>query len=136
MYIYLLVPAIIIGLPLSGFAQFVDRGEYVEVLKGVRLCSNAALNTSKDTSNGILDPDHRFWRVTSKVRANGTQAVDAFVIESSYDRKSGNTTLEERQYDNYAILFKRAVEHKGMLLMISPRDGQVEATVEICRKRK
>ena len=70
------------------------------------------------------------------MRANGTQAVDAFTLESSYDRKSGDTTIEERQYDNYATLFKRALEHKGMLLMVSPKDGQVEATVEICGKKK
>src|SRR5574337_1705200 len=129
---YLLVLAILIGFPLSGFAQFVDRGEYVEVSKGGKLCSNATL----DTSNRTLDPEDRFWRVTSKARANGTQAVDAFILESSYDRKSGDTTIEERQYDNYAMLFKRALEHKGMLLMVSPKDGQVEATVEICRKNK
>ncbi len=129
---YLLVLAIVIGFPLSGFAQFVDRGEYVEVSKGVKLCSNATL----DTSNRTLDPEDRFWRVTSKARMNGTQAVDAFILESSYDRKSGDTTIEERQYDNYAILFKRALEHKGMLLMVSPKDGQVEATVEICSKKK
>lgn len=129
---YLLVLAIVIGFFLSGFAQFVDRGEYVEVSKGVKLCSNAALNTS----NGTLDPENRFWRVTSKARANGTQAVDAISLESSYDRKSGDTTIEERQYDNYATLFKRAPEHKGMLLMVSPRDGEVEATVEICSKKK
>ncbi len=129
---YLLVLAIVIGFPLSGFAQFVDRGEYVEVSKGVKLCSNATL----DTSNRTLDPEDRFWRVTSKARMNGTQAVDAFILESSYDRKSGDTTIEERQYDNYAILFKRALEHKGMLLMVSPKDGQVEAPVEICSKKK
>ena len=130
---YLLVLAIVVGCPLSGLAQFMDRDGYVEVSKGVKLCSHATL----DTSNGMLDPENRFWRVTSKARANGTQSVDAFVLESSYNRKSGETTIEERQYDdNYATLFKRALEHKGMLLMVSPRDGQVEATVEICRKKR
>ena len=130
---YILVLAIVIGFPLHGFAQFVDRGDYVEVSKGAKLCSNPTL----DISNGILDPEHRFWRVTSNVRANGTQTVDAFVLESSYNRKSGETMIEERRYDdNYATLFKRALEHKGMLLMVSPRDGQVEATVEVCGKKK
>lgn len=129
---YLLVLTIVIGFSLSGFAQFVDRGEYVEVSKGVKLCSNAIL----DISNRTIDPESRFWRVTSKARANGTQAVDAISLESSYDRKSGETTIAERQYDNYATLFKRAPEHKGILLMVSPRDGQVEATVEICSKKK
>lgn len=129
---HVLVLAIVIGCPLSGFAQFVDRGKYVEVSKGLKLCTNAVL----DTSNNMLDPEHRFWRVTSKVRANGTQTVDAFVLESSYDRQSGETTIEERRYDDhYATLFKRDLEHKGMLLMVSPRDGQVEATVEICKKK-
>ncbi len=131
MFMYALAFAIVLGFPLSGFAQFIDRGEYVEVSKGVRLCSNARLDTSK----GMLDPENRFWRVTSIPRANRTQTVDAFVLESAYDRKSGETTLEARQYDEgYATLFKRATEQKGMLLMVSPRDGQVEATVEICRK--
>jgi len=129
----LLVLAIVIGFPLSGLAQFVDRGQYVEVSKGVRLCSNATL----DTANRMFDPEKRFWRVTSKARANGTQTVDAFVLESAYDRQSGETTIQERQYDdNYATLFKRAPEHKGMLLMVSPKDGQVEATVEICKNKK
>lgn len=129
---YLLVLTIVIGFFLSGFTQFVDRGEYVEVSKGVKLCSNVTL----DTSSRRLDSESRFWRVTSKARANGTQAVDAIDLESSYDRKSGETMIEEHQYDNYATLFKRAPEHKGMLLMVSPRDGQVEATVEICSKKK
>ncbi|WHZ25577.1 MAG: hypothetical protein OJF51_000372 [Nitrospira sp.] len=129
---YLLVLTIAMGFSLSGFTQFADRGEYVEVPKGVRLCFNATL----DTSSRRLDSKSRFWRVTSKARANGTQAVDAIFLESSYDRKSGETTIEERQYDNYATLFKRAPEHKGMLLMVSPRDGEVEAIVEICSKKK
>jgi hypothetical protein len=34
------------------------------------------------------------------------------------------------------MLFKISQEHNGMLFMISPKDGQVEATVEICEKRK
>ena len=96
---YLLVLAIVLGFPVSSFAQFMDRGEYVVVAKGVKLCANA----SPETSNGMLDLGNRFWRVTSKVRANGTQTVTVFVIESSYDRQSGETTIEERQYDdNYA----------------------------------
>jgi len=128
---YLLVLGIALAFPLSGFAQFVDRGEYVVVSKGVKLCSNAGLGAA----NGMLDPESRFWRVTSKARANGTQTVDVFVLESSYDRKSGETTIEERLYDDsYATRFKRVLEHKGMLLMVSPRDGQIEATVEICKK--
>jgi hypothetical protein len=129
---YLLVLTIAMGFFSSGFTQFVDRGKYVEVSKGVKLCSNVAL----DTSSRRLDSESRFWRVMSKARPNGTQAVDAIVLESSYDRKSGETTIEERQYDNYATLFKRAPEHKGMLLMVSPRDGEVEATVEVCSKKK
>lgn len=127
--LYPLVLAIALGFSSAGFAQFVDRGEYVEVSKGVKLCSNSPL----DVKNGILDPEKRFWRVTSKRRANGTQTVSAFVLESTYDRKSGETTIHARQYeDNYAMRFKRASENRGMLLMISPQDGQVEAIVEIC----
>lgn len=132
MFMYVLVLAIVIGLPLAGFAQFVDKGEYVLVSKGVKLCSNAIL----EKSNGVLDPEHRFWRVTSKARANGTQLVEAFILERAYDRESGETTIEERQYDKgYATRFKRAVE-QGMLVMVSPSDGRVEATVEICNKHK
>ena len=128
---YLLILTIVIGFPLSGFAQFVDRGDFVEVSKGVKLCLNATM----DVSNGMFDPENRFWRVMSKPRLNGTQTVEAFVLERVYDRKSGETTIEAHPYDEgYATLFKRATEQKGMLLMVSPRDGQVEATVEICRK--
>lgn len=130
---YALILVIVFGLPLSGFAQFTDKGEYVVVSKGVKLCSNAIL----DASNRTLGLEDRYWRVTSKARANGTQMVEGLVLESSYNRKTGETTIEERQFDDdYAIRFKRAPDQKGMLLMISPRDGQVEATVEICRKNK
>lgn len=128
---FLLVLIMVLGFPLSGIAQFVDRGEYVEVSKGVTLCFSADLGTL----NRMLDPEKRFWRVTSKMRANGTQTVAAFVLESEYNRQSGETTIAERQYDEgYATRFKRAVEHKGMLLMVSPRDGEVEAIVETCKK--
>jgi hypothetical protein len=34
------------------------------------------------------------------------------------------------------MFFKRDPEHKGMLLMISPQDGRVEAIVEMCKKKK
>ena len=133
MFVWLLVIIIISGLPLLSFAQFVDAGEYVEVAKGTKLCPNVILNKSK----WMLDPENRYWRVTSKVRANGTQTVDAFVLESSYDRQSGDTTIVERLYDeDYATFFKRDPEHKGMLLMISPQDGRVEETVEPCRAKK
>lgn len=133
MFLYLWVLAIVIGYPLAGFAQFVDRGEFVEVAKGTKLCSNAILEESKR----IFDPENVYWRVSSNVRANGTQTVAAFVLETLYDRKSGETTITERRYDeDYATFFKRSPEHKGMFLMISPRDGRVEATVEICGKKK
>ena len=133
MFVSLLVFAIAIGSPMSGAAQFVDKGEYVEVAQGTKLCPNVILEKSK----GRLDPENVYWRVTSKVRANGTQTVAEFVLEALYDRNSGETTIKERRSDeNYATLFKRSPEHKGMLLMISPKDGRVEATVEICGKRK
>jgi hypothetical protein len=133
MFVCLLVLTIVIGLPLSGFAQFVDTGEYVEVAKGTKLCPNVILEKSK----AMLDPENVYWRVTSKVRANGTQTVVAVVLETEYDRKSGETTIKERRYDeDYATFFKRDPEHKGMFLMISPQDGRVEATVEVCRKQK
>lgn len=133
MFVYLLVLAIVIGFPLSAFAQFVDKGEYVVVAKGTKLCPNVILENSK----GMLDPEHLYWRVTSKARANGTQTITAFVLDSLYNRESGETTIKERRYDDdYATFFKRDSEHKGMLLMISPKDGRVEATVEVCGKKK
>ena len=133
MFMYLIVLLIIIGLPVSGFAQFIDKGDYVEVKKGTTLCSNVKLEQSK----GTFDPGKIFWRVTSNVRANGTQTVAAIEYETTYDRKSGETTIKERRYDeDYATFFKRDPEHKGMLLMISPQDGRVQAIVEVCQKQK
>lgn len=130
---YLLVLPILMGFPFSIFAQFVDQGEYVEVAKGTKLCSNVILEKSK----GKIDPEKFFWRVTSNVRANGTQTIAAFVLETMYDRKSGETTIKESRYDeDYAMFFKRDPEHKGMLLMVSPQDGRVEAIVEMCKKKK
>jgi hypothetical protein len=132
-FMYLLVLPIVMGFPSSSFAQFVDKGEYVEVAKGTKLCANVILEKSK----GKLDPEKFFWQVTSKVRANGTQTIAAFVLETMYDRKSGETTIKESRYDeDYATFFKRDPEHKGMLLMVSPQDGRVEAIVELCKKTK
>ena len=133
MFLYLWVLAIVIGYPLAGFAQFMDKGEFVEVAKGTKLCPIGNLEKSKYTFNH----EYVYWRVSSKVRANGTQTVAAFVREALYDRVSGDTTITERPYEeDYATFFKRAPEHKEMFLMISPKDGGVEATVEICGKKK
>jgi hypothetical protein len=133
MFKCLLVLLAVIGLPTSGVAQFTDRGDYVEVKKGTALCSNIKMEQAK----GAFDPGKVFWRVTSKARPNGTQSVAAFVLETVYDRKSGETSIKERRYDeDYASFFKHDPEHKGMLLMISPQDGQVQAIVEVCPKKK
>ena len=76
-------------------------------------------------------------KIEFPMRVNGTQTVSALYHETVYDRKSGDTTIMENRYDDeYATLFKRAPEHKGMLVMINPQDGQVQAIVEICQKRK
>jgi hypothetical protein len=132
MLVYLSVLAIVLGLPLSAFPQFVDKGEYVEVAKGTKLCPNVILESSKRTH----DPENLYC-VVSKARGNGTQTVTVVMVEALYDRQSGETTIKERRYDeDYATFFKRDPEHKGMLLMISPKDGRVEATVEVCRKKK
>jgi hypothetical protein len=120
------------AVPAASWAQFVEKGKYVEVAKGTMLC----LNKTREQSRGVLDPGRGFWRVTSKPRANGTQSVAAYTYETSYDRKSGDTTTMERRYDeDYAILFQKDPDHQGMLLMISPQDGRVQASVEICVKR-
>jgi len=132
MLMYLLLLPILIGFPMGGLAQFTDRGDKVEVEKGTKLCSNIAMETAK----GSLDPGRVFWKVTSKMRSNGTQTVAAFVREKFYDNKSGDTSIKESLYqEDYATFFKRDPEHKGMLLMISPQDGRVEAIVEVCGKK-
>ena len=69
------------------------------------------------------------------MRLNGTQTVSALVHETTYNRQSGDTTTVENPYDeDFAIFFKRAPQHKGMLQMISPRDGSLQAIVQICQK--
>jgi hypothetical protein len=73
----------------------------------------------------------------SRPRGNGTQTVAAFVLETLYDRQSGDTTIRESRYDEaYASFFMRAPERQNIWLMISPEDGRVEATVGICPKKK
>jgi len=129
----LLVSAMLIGTPVPGLAQFHDKGNYVEVKKGTTLCSSIAIDGVRGTLNQRLI----FWRVTSAMRANGTQTVSALVHETVYNRNSGDTTTVENSYDeNVATFFKREPEHKGMLQMISPQDGTVQAIVEICGKGK
>ena len=56
MFMYLLVLPIVMGFPSSSFAQFVDKGEYVEVAKGTKLCANVILEKSK----GKIDPEKSF----------------------------------------------------------------------------
>ena len=128
-----LVSAMVIGFPAAGLAQFSNKGNNVEVAKGTRLCSSIAVEGVR----GTMNQRPIFWRVTSPMRANGTQTVSALVHESVYDRQSGDTKTVEHPYDeDYATFFKRAPEHKGMLQMVSPQDGTVQAIVEICRKDK
>jgi predicted DNA-binding ribbon-helix-helix protein len=132
-FLCLLVSALVIGVPAAGLAQFSDKGKYVEVKKGTRLCSSIAV----DGVRGTLNQHPIFWRVTSAMRANGTQTVSALVHETVYNRNSGDTTTVENPYDeNFATFFTRAPEHKGMLQMISPQDGSVQAIVEVCGKGK
>jgi hypothetical protein len=118
--------------PLSVFAQIVDKGEHVEVVKGTSLCSNITMEQAK----GSLDPGRIFWKVTSRRRANGTQTISALIQEQVYDRLNGDTNTKEARYDeDYAIQFKRDPAHAGMIFLVSPQDGRIEATVEVCKKR-
>ena len=122
----------VIAFPMTAFAQVADKGNYVTVPKGTKLCTNVILDTSK----GVLDPGRIFWRVTSNPRTNRTQSVASFVLETEYDRQSGDTTIKEIRYDeDYATFFRRDPDHKGMFLMVSPQDGRVDAIVEVCRKK-
>ena len=127
----LLVSAMVIGVP---GALATDKGAYVEVNEQTRLCSSSAVSGLQRTVN----QRQVFWRVTSPMRANGTQSVSALVHETVYDRQSGDTTTVENAYpdENFAVFFKRDPEHKEMLQMSSPRDGSVQAIVEICLKEK
>ena len=128
---YVLVSAMLVGGPVAALAQFSDKGDHVEVKQGTRLCSSIAV----DGVRGTLDNRPIFWKVTSPIRLNGTQTVSALVHETTYNRQSGDTTTVENPYDeDFAIFFKRAPQHKGMLQMISPRDGSLQAIVQICQK--
>jgi hypothetical protein len=132
-FLPVLLSAIIIGVPSASLAQFRDTGDHVEVKKGIRLCSSIAGDGVRET----LNRRPIFWRVTSPIRTNGTQTVSALVHETVYNRSSGDTTrVENPLEENFAVFFKRDPEHQGMLQMISPRDGSVQAIVEICRKEK
>jgi len=82
MGLYLLILLIVVGFPALGFAQFLDKGDYVQVAIRTKLCSNAILEQSK----GVLDPGQVFWRVTSHVRVNGTQSVNRECYLGSQDR--------------------------------------------------
>ncbi len=139
-FLQLLVSAVVIGLPAAGLAQFSDKGDHVEVKKGTRLCSSLAVDGDRRIAGDrrIVDQRRIFWRVTSPMRVNGTQTVSALIYETVYNRQSGDTTTVENAYpdEDFATFFKRAPEYTGMLQMISPRDGSVQAIVEICQKRK
>jgi hypothetical protein len=133
MFKSLFVLLVFAGAPLAVFAEVVEKGDRVEVTKGTRLCSNSKMETSR----GTLDPGRVFWRVTSRMRSNGTQTVTALIYEKVYDSKSGDTKIKETVYqEDFATFFKRDSEHEGMLLMISPQDGRVEAIVAACERKK
>ena len=131
-FLHLLVSAIVIGVPAVALAQLRDKGAHVEVKKGTRLCSSIAVGGVQRT----VDQRRVFWRVTSPMRGNGTQTVSALVYEKVYDRQSGDTSTVENAYpdENFATFFNRAPEYKGMLQMISPRDGSLQAIVETCQE--
>jgi len=74
-FLHLLVSAMVIGVPAAGLAQFNDKGDHVEVKKGTRLCSSIPV----DGVRGTLNQRPIFWKVTSPIRANGTQTVSALV---------------------------------------------------------
>jgi hypothetical protein len=133
-FLQLLVFAMVIGLPAAGFAQFSDKGDHVEVKKGTTLCSSFAVDGVPRTA----DLRRTFWRVMSPMRVNGTQTVSALIHETVYNRQSGDTTTVESAYpdEKLATFFKRDTEHNGMLQMISPQDGSLQAIVEICQKGK
>ena len=131
-FLHVIVSAMIIGTPAAALAQFSDKGAYVEVNNGTRLCSSIAVGGVLRT----VDQRRVFWRVTSPMRVNGTQTVSSLVYERVYDRQSGDTTTVENAYpdEHYATFFKRSPGHEGMLQMISPRDGSLQAIVEACEK--
>ena len=95
------------------------------------------LESQMQPSRGAFDPGKVTWRVTSNVRVNGTQTIAARRDETLYDSKSGDTTVKERQdQEDYATFFMPDLEHEGMLLIVSPQDGRVKASVEVCQKPK
>ena len=125
---------ILIGFPVSAFAQFIDKGDKVEVRNGTRLCPNVKMTQEKV---GSQDPVRVFWVVKSSMRSNGTQSVVALIHEDFYNTKSGDTSIKETVYqEEYATFFKRDPEHKGMLFMISPQHGGIQAVVEVCVSKK
>lgn len=132
-FLQVLVFTMVIGLPAAGFAQFSDKGDRVEVKKGTRLCSSIVVDGVQRT----LDQRPIFWKVMSPMRVNGTQSISALFQETVYNRQSGDTTTVENAYDeHFATFFKRAPNHMGMLQMISPQDGSLQAIVEVCQKGK
>ena len=133
-FLQLLVSLMVIGLPAASLAQFSDKRDHVEVRKGTRLCSSIAVDGVPRTA----ELRRIFWRVTSPMRVNGTQTVSALIHETVYNRQSGDTTTVENAYpdEDFATFFTRAPGHQGMLHMISPRDGSLQAIVEICQKGK
>ena len=95
MFMRFFVLLILIGFPLSAFAQFVDKGDRVEVRKGTRLCPNVKMTQVK---NEFRDPVRVFWVVKSNMRSNGTQSVVALIHEDFYNTKSGDTSIKETVY--------------------------------------
>jgi hypothetical protein len=60
-FLHLLVSALVIAVPAAGLAQFSDKGKYVEVKKGTRLCSNIAVDGVRgiESASDILEGHER-----------------------------------------------------------------------------
>jgi len=92
-FLHLLVSAMVIGVPAAGLAQFNDKGDHVEVKKGTRLCSSIPV----DGVRGTLNQRPIFWKVTSPIRANGTQAVSVGATCRMAVRSARRQVLERRR---------------------------------------
>ena len=102
-------------------AQFTDKGNYVEVTPGTKLCDPA-------------EDVYGFYLVKSEMKPNGTQEVEYYRFGSLPGAKTG--TLEHILQRSFTVWFTRNPQYKDKLQVMNAVTGAVdEFPYAVCKRQ-
>jgi hypothetical protein len=115
--------AIALSTTALGVAQFIDKGEYVEVIPGTKLCDPA-------------EDVYGFYLVKSKMKPDGTQEIEYYRFRSLLDSQNRALAQLRQPIGPSAVWFKRHPQQKDKLQVIDPRTGEAdEFPYASCKKQ-